>query len=154
MPRFTITPLPLDLIDEARSAAIAEGRAVEVTSDDDAPYPVRCCLHDASAEEGVLLLSVRPPGADSPYMAPSPVYVHRDRCAGYRPHGAVPDLLRGRLLSLRGYTAEHMITETAVVSGDELEGVAEELLGRPGTAYLFAHFAGPGCYACRIDPAG
>jgi hypothetical protein len=23
----------------------------------------------------------------------------------------------------------------------------------PGTAYLFVHFAGPGCYACRIDPA-
>ena len=153
MPGFTITPLPLDLIEEARTAAIAEGRAVEVTSDDDAPYPVRCCLHDASAEEGVLLLSMRPPGADSPYMATGPVYVHRERCAGYHPQSDIPDLLRGRLLSLRGYTAEHMITGTTVVSGDVVEGAAEELLARPGTAYLFAHFAGPGCYACRMDPA-
>jgi hypothetical protein len=32
-------------------------------------------------------------------------------------------------------------------------GAAHELLGVPGTAYLFVHFAGAGCYACRIDPA-
>jgi hypothetical protein len=46
-----------------------------------------------------------------------------------------------------------MITGTAVVAGDDLEGAAQQLLHLPGTAYLFVHFAGPGCYACRIDPA-
>jgi hypothetical protein len=46
-----------------------------------------------------------------------------------------------------------MITGTAVVAGDDVEGAAHELLDVPGTAYLFVHFAGPGCYACRIDPA-
>jgi hypothetical protein len=153
MPAFTVTPLPASLVDQARSAALANGTAVEVTSNDDAPFPVRCCLHDATAEEGVLLLSLRPQSGDSPYAAPGPVYIHRDRCAGYSPQGDVPQILRGRMLSLRGYTDGHMITGTAVVAGGDVEGAAHKLLDVPGTAYLFVHFAGPGCYACRIDPA-
>ena len=154
MPAFTVTPLPASLVDQARCAALADGTAVEVASNDDAPFPVRCCLHDATAEEGVLLLSMQPQSDDSPYAAPGPVYIHRDRCAGYHPsRRTVPQILRGRTLSLRGYTDEHMITGTAVVAGDDVEGAAHELLDVPGTAYLFVHFAGPGCYACRIDPA-
>ena len=46
-----------------------------------------------------------------------------------------------------------MITGTAVVAGDDVETAAQQLLAEPGTAYLFVYFAGPGCYACRIDPA-
>jgi hypothetical protein len=153
MPAFNVSPLPASLVDQARSAALADGTAVEVTGNDDAPFPVRCCLRDATAEEGVLLLSMRPRSGDSPYAAPGPVYIHREPCAGYSPRGDVPQILRGRTLSLRGYTDEHMITGTAVVAGDDLEGAAQQLLHLPGTAYLFVHFAGPGCYACRIDPA-
>jgi len=96
---------------------------------------------------------VQPRSGDSPYAAPGPVYIHRDRCGGYHPQGDVPQILRGRTLSLRGYTDEHMITGTAVVAGDDVETAAQQLLAEPGTAYLFVHFAGPGCYACRIDPA-
>jgi hypothetical protein len=124
-----------------------------VTGNGDAPFPVRCCLHDATAEEGVLLVSVQPRTSDSPYAAPGPVYIHHDRCAGYSHEGAVPQILRGRMLSLRGYTDEHMITGTAVVAGDDVAPAAQQLLDVTGTAYLFVHVAGPGCYACRIDPA-
>jgi Protein of unknown function (DUF1203) len=153
MPAFTVSPLPASLVDQARSAALADGTAVEVTSNEDAPFPVRCCLHDATAEEGVLLLSMQPRSGDSPYAAPGPVYIHRNRCTGYSSRAEVPQILRGRTLSLRGYTDEHMITGTAVVAGDDVERAAQQLLDVPGTAYLFVHFAGPGCYACRIDPA-
>jgi hypothetical protein len=83
MPAFTVSPLPASQVDQARSAALADGTAVDVTSNDDAPFPVRCCLHDATADEGVLLLSMQPQSGDSPYAAPGPVYIHRDRCAGY-----------------------------------------------------------------------
>ena len=153
MPAFTVSPLPASLVDQARRAALADGTAVEVTCNDDAPFPVRCCLHDATAEEGVLLLSLQPQTGNSPYAAPGPVYIHRDRCAGYSPQGDVPQILRRRTLSLRGYTDEHMITGTAVVAGEDVERAAQQLLDLPGTAYLFVHFAGPGCYACRIDRA-
>jgi hypothetical protein len=152
MPDLTFLALPPSLVDRAREAALEAGRAV-VAEPDDSPFPVRCCLTDVSAEEGVLLLSIRPPGAESPYAAAGPVYVHRERCQGYRGGAGVPDVLRSRLLSLRGYDAGHMITATAVVAGHELEDACQRLFGDPDTAYLFAHFAGPGCYACRIERA-
>ena len=96
---------------------------------------------------------MRPPTADSPYAADSSVYVHRDRCAGYRPESALPEVLRERLLSLRAYTAEPHAHRHRRRSRRALElGAADQLFAGGGTAYVFAHFAGPGCYACRIDP--
>ena len=151
MSSLTFSALSPTLIEQARAAALAAGAVAEAA--DDGPFPVRCCLTDASADEGVLLVSLQPPCAGSPYTAAGPVYIHSHRCGGYRAHGAVPEMLRSRLLSLRGYDHGHMITATEVVHGDQLEAAADRLLAIAGTAYLFVHFAGPGCYACRIDAA-
>jgi hypothetical protein len=151
MSSLAFSALSPTLIEQARAAGLAAGAVAEAA--DDGPFPVRCCLTDASADEGVLLVSLQPPCAGSPYMAASPVYIHSHRCGGYRADGAVPEVLRSRLLSLRGYDHGHMITGTEVVQGDQLEAAAERLLATAGTAYLFVHFAGPGCYACRIDAA-
>jgi hypothetical protein len=46
-----------------------------------------------------------------------------------------------------------MITGTAVIEGREVEREAAAMLADERTVYVFAHFAGPGCYACRIDRA-
>jgi hypothetical protein len=151
MSSLAFSALSPTLIEQARAAAVAAGAVAETA--DDSPFPVRCCLTDASADEGVLLLSLQPSCADSPYTAASPVYIHSHSCGGYRADGTVPEMLRSRLLSLRGYDHGHMITATEVVQGDQLEAAAERLLAAAGTAYLFVHFAGPGCYACRIDAA-
>jgi hypothetical protein len=151
MPPLAFSALSPTLIEQARAAALAAGAVLQAA--DDSPFPVRCCLTDASAGEGVLLLSLQPPSADSPYAAAGPVYVHSRSCGGYRADGSVPQMLRSRLLSLRGYDRHHMITGTEVVQGDRLEAAADRVLAAAGTAYLFVHFAAPGCYACRIDAA-
>jgi hypothetical protein len=152
MPSLVYSALPPSLVEEARSAALAAGTAVEAAGDD-GPFPVRCCLADVQSGNGVLLLSLQPPCEQSPYTAASPVYVHAAACAGHRPSGDVPEILRERRLSLRGYDARHMITGTAVVDGTDVEQAASGILADPATAYVFVHFAGPGCYACRIDRA-
>jgi hypothetical protein len=113
---------------------------------------VRCCLTDEPDGGGVVLASVMPFRGESPYAAASPVYVHAERCAGHAEKpGTIPGMLRGRLLSVRAYDGEHMLTGTEVLQGTELEGAIERLLGDADGAYLHVHFAGPGCYACRID---
>jgi hypothetical protein len=147
---FTFTAFTPSLVDDARDRELAAGRAV-VPADDGGRFPVRCCLRDVDRASEVVLLSMRPPTAESPYAADSPVYIHRHRCAGYRPDGSVPEVLRDRLLSLRAYTADHMLTGTAVEHGRALGSALDQLFAGDGTAYVFAHFAGPGCYACRID---
>ena len=153
MSTFCFHALPSALADDARRTAIAHGRAVTVAGDGDGPYPVRCCLRDAEACEGVLLLSAQPVTAASPYAAPGPIYLHQHACEGYQPDGDVPEILQKRLLSVRAFDSAHMMTGTEVVQGAELEPAAERLLSIAGTAYLHVHFAGAGCFACRIERA-
>ncbi|MDX6494536.1 MAG: hypothetical protein QOE17_522 [Gaiellales bacterium] len=153
MSAFTFHALPPTLADDARREALHHGRAVAVVEGGDGPYPVRCCLRDAEAGEGVLLLSAQPVTTPSPYAAPGPIYLHRDACEGYRAGGEVPEILRTRLLSVRAFDRAHMMIGTEVVQGADLEPVAERLLAIPDTAYLHVHFAGAGCFACRIEPA-
>jgi Protein of unknown function (DUF1203) len=152
MPALRFTALDPDLVDQTRSAAAADGRSV-VQAADDERYPVRCCLRRVRGDEGVVLLSARPPSADSPYAAHGPVYLHAGSCDGYRADGELPEMLHGSTLSLRGYDRDHMITGTAVVAAGQLERAALELLSTPPTVYVFVHYAGPGCYACRVELA-
>jgi hypothetical protein len=63
----------------------------------------------------------------------------------------VPEQQRVRLLSVRAYDAEGIMRDAEVVPGEELEAVIAPLLGRRDVAYLHAHNAKRGCYACRID---
>ena len=152
MPRYTIRALPSDLTEDARRVSIERGLAVDV-SGQDAPYPVRCCLRDAGPHEQVLLLSAQPITETSPYAATGPIYLHRHPCDGYRHDGQVPEMLRSRLLSVRAFDDAHMMTGAEVMSGDLLDEAAPRLLAVGRTAYRHVHFAGAGCYACRIDPA-
>jgi hypothetical protein len=149
MPTFTVHALSESTTDEARRS---RGAVPAVAGD--GPYPVRCCLSDAPDAHGVILTSVMPFWGESPYAAAGPVYVHAERCTGHAERvGEVPEMLRGRLLSVRAYDGAHMLTGTEVLPGTELEGAIARLLGDAPDAYLHVHFAGPGCYACRIDRA-
>jgi len=152
MPALRFTALDPDLVERARSDAAADGRAVAQPTDDER-YPVRCCLRRVRGDEGVVLLSARPPSADSPYAAAGPVYLHAARCDGHHAGGGLPEMLHESTLSLRGYDRDHMITGTTIVAAAELEQAAVELLATPPTAYAFVHYAGPGCYACRVELA-
>jgi hypothetical protein len=149
MPTFTVHALPERVAEEARRSP---GALPAVAGD--GPYPVRCCLRDADDAGDVVLASVMPFRGESPYAAPSPVYVHAQRCEGHTDERhAVPAMLRGRLLSVRAYNGSHMLTGTEVLQGADLEVAIDRLLGQDPGAYIHVHFAGPGCFACRIDRA-
>jgi hypothetical protein len=149
MATFTVHALSVSAADEARGDPGAVPAAAG-----DGPYPVRCCLTDDQDGAGVVLSSVMPFRGESPYAARSPVYVHAERCNGHaEAPGAIPEMLRGRLLSVRAYDGSHMLTGTEVLQGVDLEGAIGRLLGDDPGAYVHVHFAGPGCFACRIDRA-
>jgi hypothetical protein len=147
MSTFTVHALPDAVAEEARRSP---GAVPAVAGD--GPYPVRCCLRDVDDAAAVVLASVMPFRGESPYAARSPVYLHSERCDGHTAERhAVPAMLRGRLLSVRAYDGSHMLVGTEVVQGADLEGAIERLLGDDPGAYVHVHFAGPGCFACRID---
>jgi hypothetical protein len=123
-----------------------------VIADEPHAYPCRRCLRDAEPGERLVLLSYDPFEGDSPYRQAGPIFVHAEPCApGPVPLGELPDQLTRRLLSVRSFDRDHLMTGGTVVPGDELREAAARLLENDAVAYLHVHNAGPGCFAVRID---
>ena len=132
-----------DPCDPAVRATVAEGRE-----------PCRRCLRNARPGEHLLLLPYDPFTVRSPYTGEGPVFIHADGCKPHRPEpDALPEQVDAvRTFSVRAYDADAMMLEADVVGGERLAERARALLDG-GAAFVHAHFAGPGCFAFRIDRA-
>lgn len=150
---FRITGLPAkpfrSLFALPDAALAARGALRRVT---DRVVPCRVSLTDAEPGAEVLLVNYEHLAVDNPYRSRYAIFV-RDGEATYDAVDQVPEQLRRRVLSLRSWDAHDMMVGHDVVDGRQVEGSIERLLAEPRAAYLHAHFAGPGCYAARIDRA-
>lgn len=144
MLRFTALPAPL---------TTNQQNTVSKTVDEEKSFPCRRCLEDGQLGEEVLLLSYDPFLAASPYTGPGPIFVHRKNCTRYQCDGSVPEQQRRRVLSVRAYNADHMMVGFKIVEGKDLAQGALSLFTDTAVEYLHAHYAGPGCFAVRIDRA-
>jgi hypothetical protein len=131
-------------------AELAQRHAVRRVVDAPHAFPCRISLTDAAVGEEVLLINYEHLPVDSPYRARHAIYIR----AGEQTFDAVdtvPDMLRRRLLSLRAFDRDGMMTGCDVIDGHDLETAIDALFADSHAAYLHAHFARPGCYAARID---
>ena len=142
---------PLFRLSDAELARIGAVRRVA----DRAPgFPCRVSLRDAEPGETVLLLHHEHQPAATPYRAGHAIYVREGATEARPAAGEVPALLRHRLLSVRAFDADGMLTDADVVEGAALEAAIERLLlAAPNAAYLHLHNARPGCYMARVDRA-
>jgi hypothetical protein len=116
-------------------------------------FPCRVSLVDAQVGEVVLLINYEHQTASSPYRASHAIFV-RENAREARPEvGEVPQVLRSRLLSVRGFDEKGMMIDADVVDGREIEPAIERLLANARISYLHLHNAKPGCYAARVDRA-
>jgi hypothetical protein len=119
----------------------------------DGPSPCRRCLRNAVVGEPLVLLPYDPFTVESPYTGEGPIFVHADGC---RPSdleaGEVCEQVIGRVLSVRAYDDAAMMLDAEVLAGERLADRARALLDE-GHSFLHVHFAGPGCFAFRVDPA-
>ena len=152
---FRITGLPAAdfdhwfALDDAQLAARAARRVV---ADAAHAFPCRISLTDAAVGDEVLLVNHEHLHVESPYRSRHAIYIR----AGERTFDAVdtvPDMLRRRLLSLRGFDAAGMMTDCDVVDGRDVEAAIVRLFADTRADYLHAHFAKPGCYAARVERA-
>jgi hypothetical protein len=145
MTDFIVHALPAGEADQSGPA----GRQVVA----DGPSPCRRCLRNAEVGDALILLPYDPFTVRSPYTSEGPVYVHADGCEPHRPEvDALPEQVRGRTFSVRAYDRGAMMLDAEVVAGDALADRARALLD-DGATFVHAHFAGPGCFAFRIDRA-
>jgi len=131
--------------------ALADHRAVRVTATAKPGFPCRVSLTDAEPGEILLLVNYEHQPANSPYRASHAVYVRKTAEEAQLPPNVLPPYFTGRQISLRAFDEAGMIVDAELVDGDCAEPVIETLLALPDSAYLHAHFAKYGCFACRIE---
>jgi hypothetical protein len=144
MTKFMIRSLPAGDVD------VDPSRARRMFAD--GPSPGRRCLRNAEIGDALVLAPYNPFTLSSPYAGEGPVFVHADGCTAHQPvPGALCEQVFGRLLSVRAYDAEAMMLGSEVLPGEQLAERAAAWLGS-SSAFLHVHFAGPGCFAFRVDP--
>src|SRR5215813_8669360 len=93
---------PLFALDNAALAARGMRR---MTADAKPGFPCRVSLEDAEPGERLILLPFEHQDADSPYRSSGAIFVRERAAQAFDQVGVVPPVLRGRMLSLRGYDA-------------------------------------------------
>lgn len=112
--------------------------------------PCRVSLEDAPIGEEVILLHYEHQSADTPYRANHAIYVRPGVRQALLDEGVIPEQLRTRLLSVRAFGMNDMLTGAEVIEGTELEQAIERLFTNPKADYLHIHYALPGCYAACV----
>jgi hypothetical protein len=87
---------------------------------------------------------------DSPYQGPGPIFVHAHECAKYD-KAEVSEQQTKRLLSVRAYDGQHMMVNYDTLKGEGLVEKATDMFGDEKVQYLHVHYAGPGCFAVRVE---
>ena len=146
-----LSPEPFQPLFGLSAAALAQRLARRVVVEGSG-YPERIEMRDAQPGETLLLVNFEHQPAGTPYRSSHAVYVREgatERWSGDH----LPEVMRKRLLSLRGFSAEGSMIDADVVEGRDAEPLIERLFADPAVAYIHAHYAKPGCYAARIDRA-
>lgn len=152
---FRITGLPAEpfaALFTLSDHALAERRAVRVVADQPYGYPCRISLTDAEPGQSLILVNYEHQPADTPFRSAYAIYI-REGEQQYDRIDEVPDQLRRRLLSVRGFDERGMLRDADVVQGTSLEALIHKLFADDAIAYLHIHIARPGCYAARVDRA-
>ncbi|HEY9130521.1 MAG TPA: DUF1203 domain-containing protein [Dyella sp.] len=151
---FRLTGLPAEPFQELfalSDAELAQRRACRMVADSNG-YPCRISLTDAPIGAEVILVNYEHQTANTPYRSNHALFV-REGETQYDAIDEVPDQLRRRLLSVRGFDNQHMLRDADVTEGKQLEAIIERFFADPAIDYLHVHMARPGCYAARVDRA-
>jgi hypothetical protein len=116
--------------------------------------PCRVSLADAEPGERLILLNHRHLDApDSPYRSEGPIFVREAALEAQPAVGEVPDMLGRRLLSVRAYDADWMMTDADVVEGRDLAGRLESWFADPVVSRIHLHTARRGCFMAAAERA-
>lgn len=124
---------------------------IRVIADDDTGYPERVELRAARRGEPLLLLNHVHQPASGPYRSSHAIYVREGATRAFEAEGEIPQVMRVRTLSLRGFDERDHVAEATLTPGADGEDAIRHLFANPRVRYIHAHYAAYGCYAARID---
>ncbi|HEU4499077.1 MAG TPA: DUF1203 domain-containing protein, partial [Sphingomicrobium sp.] len=132
---------------------LAAHGAVRMTANGLPTFPCRIQLDDAKAGETLLLVNHVSHEGNNPYRASHAIFVSESATEPAVYEDDVPPALARRILSLRAFDANGMMTDAALVQPGEADPVIRRLLGNEAVDHIDAHNATRGCFAARIERA-
>ena len=141
----------IDLFDLDDAALLARDMRRVIA---DAPHaaPCRVTMADAEPGERLILLSYTHQAAHSPYHASGPIYVRENARETFDAVGVLPPVFEGRMLSVRAYDAQGLMTDAGIAQSDP-RALFDRFFGDPQVAYIDVHYANRGCFSCRVERA-
>jgi Protein of unknown function (DUF1203) len=155
---FRVSGISAEVLDEFRQLSddeLQQRNVFRYIADQKPGFPCRVSLVDAEIGESLLLLNFGHLKSSTPYRSIGPIFVREAARETYVRVDEIPEVLRarGRMLSVRAYDSNDMLAGAAVIGTAEIDQSIQEFLADCQVAYLHVHYAGPGCFACRIDRA-
>ncbi len=130
---------------------LAAQGGVRMIADSRPGFPCRVSLDDVEDGAAVLLLNHVSHESDNPYRASHAIFVGEQSAVAGRFHDEVPPALDRRILSLRAFDANGMMTDAALARPGEADATIRRLLGDRQVDHIDAHNATRGCFAARIE---
>lgn len=130
---------------------LAARGAIRYVVDQKPGYPDRVEMREGEIGETVLLVNHFSQLANNPYRASHAIFVREGAVAAYDAVDEVPEVMRGRLLSLRAFDQDDMMVDADVIDGVQIETTIERFFSNPPVSYIHVHNAKRGCYSGRVD---
>lgn len=116
-------------------------------------FPDRIEVRDAEPGETLILLNYEHQPANTPYRSAHAIFVLENATTPLDVVDTIPDVMRVRMMSLRGFTRDGEMVNAELVDGGAMAASIERLFNNPSVDCIHAHYATRGCYAARIDRA-
>ena len=120
---------------------------------DSPTFPCRVSLTDRGLGERVLLVNHVSQDAAGPYRASHAIFVTETEQEPAEFVDEVPPVFKTRVLSLRGFDTDGMMTDAILTQPGEADAGIRKLFANPETATIHAHNATRGCFSARIERA-
>lgn len=130
--------------------ALAAHGAVRMVADKSPGFPCRVTLDDAAPGQALLLVNHMSHDG-GPYHASHAIFVSEGVDDAAHFVDQVPPALDRRILSVRAFDADGMMSDAALVHPGEADAAFRRLLADPAVDHLDAHNATRGCFAARVE---
>jgi Protein of unknown function (DUF1203) len=145
-----IDPAPYRHLFGLSDAELGKEGVVRMTVTDPT-FPCRVSLTDRELGEKVLLLNHVSHDVANPYRASHAIFVAEAEQEPARYVDEVPPVFVSRVLSLRGFDKDGMMTDAILTQPGEADAGIRKLFENAEIETIHAHNAGRGCFSAKIE---
>jgi hypothetical protein len=145
-----IDPAPYRHLHHLSDEELASQGIVRMTVTDPT-FPCRVSLTDRPIGEKVLLLNHVSHDVANPYRATHAIFVSEGAQERAEYIDQIPPVFEKRLLSLRGFNKDGMMTDAIITQPGEADAGIRRLFENPEIETVHAHNATRGCFSAKIE---